>query len=115
MIKSLMISLILTIFIELYTSILIGIKKRNDIITVIVANTLTNPIVVFTTSTIQNNLNNVWLYWGIVIIIEIIVVFIEGKLYEKIINFKKISGFKLSLINNVASFMIGIIIVILSS
>ena len=112
MIKSLIISLILTIFIELYISMLIGIRKRNDIITIIAANTLTNPIVVFT-AIILNNFNNVLLYWTIVIIIEFIVIFIEGKLYEKILNFKEISSFKLSFINNTVSFMVGVIIVIL--
>lgn len=111
MIKSLIISLILTIFIELYISMLIGIKKRNDIITIIATNTLTNPIVVFT-AIILNNFKNALLYWTIVIIIELIVIFIEGKLYEKILCFKKISSFKLSFINNAVSFIVGVIIVV---
>lgn len=113
MIKSLIISLILTIFIELLISILIGIRKRNDIITIIAVNTLTNPIVVFTAN-LLNNFKIVLLYWSIVIIMEeFIVIFIEGKIYEKILNYKKISGFRLSFINNVISFSIGLIIAIL--
>lgn len=109
MIKSLIISLILTIFIELLISILIGIRKRNDIIAIITVNTLTNPIVVFI-SNVLKCFRIALLYWEIVVIIELIVVFIEGKIYEEILNFKKMSGYKLSLINNLISFTIGVII-----
>lgn len=111
MIKSLISSLILTILIEMLISILIGVRKRNDIITIIAVNTLTNPIVVFVANII-NGFQNSFLYWTI-IIIEIIVVFIEGKIYEKLLSFKKIPGFKISFINNTISFIIGIIIVII--
>lgn len=111
MIKSLVISLILTISIELLISLLIGIRKRNDIISIIVVNILTNPIVVFIAN-ILNNLRISLLYWGIIIILELIVVFVEGKVFKKILNFKKISGYKLSLINNIISFIIGAIIAI---
>lgn len=112
MIKSLIISLILTIFIELLISILIGIRNKNDIITIIAVNTLTNPIVVFIAN-LLNNFKIVLLYWAIVIIMEFIVIFIEGKIYEKILNYKKISGFRLSFINNAISFSFGLIIAIL--
>lgn len=91
---------------------MIGIRKRNDIITIIAVNTLTNPIVVFTAN-LLNNFKIVLLYWSIVIIMELIVIFIEGKIYEKILNYKKISGFRLSFINNVISFSFGLIITIL--
>lgn len=109
MIKSLIISLILAIFIELLISILIGIRKRNDIITIIAVNTLTNPIVVFTAN-VLNNYEFVLLYWIIVILMEVIVILIEGKLYEKTLNFKQISGLLLSFINNIISFSIGLVI-----
>ena len=112
MIKSLIISLILTIFIELLISILIGIRKRNDIISIIAVNTLTNPIVVFI-SNVLKGFKITLLYWGIVLTIELIIIFIEGKIYEKVLNFKKLSGFKLSFINNSISFTIGVIIAIL--
>ncbi len=112
MINSLIISLILTVAIELFISIVIGIRKKNDIITIIAVNTLTNPIVVFIAGII-NTFRIILLYWTIVIIMEFIVIFIEGKIYEKILKFKRISGFKLSFVNNVISFIIGLIIAIL--
>ena len=112
MIKSLIISLILTIIIELLISLVMGIRKKNDIITIIVVNILTNPIVVFIAN-LLNNYKNVLLYWSIVIIMEFIVIFIEGKIYEKILKYNKISGFILSFINNAISFSFGLIIAIL--
>ena len=112
MIKSLITSLILTIFIELLISLLIGIRKRNDIITIIAVNTLTNPIVVFIAN-VLNNFRIPLLYWGIIIVMELIVVFVEGKVFKKILTLKKISAYKLSFINNSISFTIGVIIVFL--
>ena len=114
MLKNLIVSLILTIIIELAISIIIGIRKRNDIITIITVNTLTNPIVVFIANIIYT-LENALLYWIIVIAMEIIVVFIEGKIYNKILKFEKISGLKLSFINNVVSFGTGLIISIIAT
>ena len=109
MIKSLIISLILAIFIESLVSIIIGIRKSNDIITIIAANTLTNPTVVFIANVLYNY-ELVLLYWIIVILMEVIVVVIEGKIYEKILSFKQISGLLLSFINNIISFGIGLVI-----
>lgn len=112
MIRSLIISLILTIVIELFISICIGIRKKNDIITIIATNTLTNPIVVFIYNIIVNSLEEL-LYWIVIIAIEIIVIFVEGKVYKKVLEYKKISGIKLSFINNIMSFGISLIIAIL--
>lgn len=109
MIKNLIVSLISTIIIELAISIIIGVRKKNDIITIITVNTLTNPIVVFIANIVYI-LKNVLLYWTIVIALEIIVIFIEGKIYNKMLKFEKISGMKLSFVNNVLSFGTGLII-----
>lgn len=114
MLESLIVSLISTIIIELVVSIIIGVRKRNDIITIIMVNTLTNPIVVFIAN-IVHTLKNVLLYWIIVIVIEIIVIFIEGKIYNKILRFEKLSGLKISFINNVVSFGTGLIIRIITT
>ncbi len=114
MLKNLIVSLISTIIIELAISLIIGVRKRNDIITIITVNILTNPIVVFIANIIYT-LENALLYWIIVIAMEIIVVFIEGKIYNKILKFEKISGLKLSFINNVVSFGTGLIISIIAT
>ena len=114
MVESLIISLMLTLIIELSVSLIIGIRKEEDIISVIAVNTLTNPIVVFIANIIYG-LGNKLLYWVIVIIMEIIVVFVEGKIFDKALSFKKLSGLKVSFINNFISFTLGLIISLVPS
>ena len=109
MIKSLIISLFLAISIELFSSIVIGVRNRNDILTIVAVNSLTNPIVVFIANILNSCVGSL-LYWAIIIVIEIIVIFAEGKIYNKILTFRKVTSLKLSIINNVVSFGIGIII-----
>ena len=109
MILSLIISLLLTILIELSISILLGIKTRNDIRIVILVNICTNPIVVYIAN-ILKLLNNNLLYILTVILLEIIVVFVEFRLYNKSLKNYKKSKFILSLVNNISSYMIGILI-----
>ena len=111
MIANLVLSLVLTLIIELIVSLLIGVRKRNDIITIIAVNTLTNPIAVFIATLTQMN-GNIIVYWIVVAIIELIVFLVEGAIFKKILIFDKISGIKLSLINNLTSFSIGLLITI---
>ncbi len=109
MILSLIISLLLTILIELSISTFLGIKTRNDIRIVILVNICTNPIVVYIAN-ILKLLNNNLLYILTVIVLEIIVVFVEFRLYNKYLKNYKKSKFILSLVNNISSYMIGILI-----
>lgn len=109
MIANLACSLFLTLIIELIVSIAIGIRKKNDIITIIAVNTLTNPIAVFIATSVEM-LGNTILYWITVAIIEIIVFLVEGVILKKFLIYNKISGFKISLINNLSSYLIGLII-----
>ncbi len=109
MILSLIISLLLTILIELSISTFLGIKTRNDIRIVILVNICTNPIVVYIAN-ILKLLNNNLLYILTVIVLEIIVVFVEFRLYNKSLKNYKKSKFILSLVNNISSYIIGILI-----
>lgn len=109
MILSLIISLLLTILIELSISTFLGIKTRNDIRIVILVNICTNPIVVYIAN-ILKLLNNNLLYILTVILLEIIVVFVEFRLYNKYLKNYKKSKFILSLVNNISSYMIGILL-----
>ena len=101
MITSLLKSLIKTLIIELIISIILGIKNKDDIKVVICANIITNCIMLF---------NNMILYFYIVIILEIIVFIVEFIIYKKCLKFDKISPIVISLINNLSSFGIGVII-----
>ena len=90
-------------------SLILGIRSKNDIIVCILVNICTNPVVVF----IANLLylcGNQTVYNIVTILMEITVVFVEYMLYKKfLIDYKK-SPFILSLINNVFSYSIGLLL-----
>ena len=109
MIFSLIISLFLTIIIELTISLIIGIRSKEDIEVVIWANILTNPIVVFLANCIML-LNNELIYNIIVLIMEIMVVIVEFIIYKKFLKYKAKSPLFISSVNNIVSFLLGVII-----
>lgn len=109
MILSLLISLFLTIIIELTVSFIIGIRNKDDIKVVILVNICTNPIVVYIANCLMLFTND-FIYNIGVAILEILVVMVEFVLYKKYLKFDKVSPFAISLINNVISFSIGVII-----
>ena len=98
--------LILTIIIELVGGLILGIRNKKDIINVILVNIVTNPIVVSIPIL-------VYLYFGYdyerlsLYILEVITLFVEGFIYLKVLNYKKINPFLISLILNLSSYLIG--------
>ena len=109
MIESLIVSLVLTIIIELSICLILGIRKKSDIYVVLLVNICTNPIVVYIANCLKL-LNNDLLYNIIIVILEIMVVIVEFELYKRYLRIYKKSPFILSLVNNTLSFGIGIII-----
>ena len=109
MILSLLISLFLTIIIELTVSFIIGIRDKDDMKVVILVNICTNPIVVYIANCLMLFTND-FIYNIGVAILEMLVVMVEFVLYKKYLKFDKVSPFAISLINNVISFSIGVII-----
>lgn len=81
MIFSLIVSLCLTIIIELTISLGLGIRNKEDFKVVLWANIFTNPIVVYIANCVKL-LNNDLIYNIIVIIMEVIVVIVEYGLYK---------------------------------
>jgi len=108
MIFSLIISLGLTIIIECMLSFIIGIRNKEDMKVVVWANILTNPVVVYVANCVRL-FNHPLIYDSIVIIMEIIVVIVEWRLYKKYLDFKGKSPLFISSINNIVSFSLGII------
>lgn len=106
--KIMAIALIATILIELTLSFILGVRKK-DLFTVILVNIVTNPIVV----TIPLYIN---LEFGIIsrrivlIIFEILTVVVEGFIYKKMFDYKKINPYILSLILNVTSYVLGLLL-----
>ena len=103
-------NLSLTIIIELGIALLLGIKEKKDILNLIVINCITNPIlnyimmvVVYLTS------NNVIIYF-LFFLFEIMVIDLEYRFYKKMLVFKKISLLLLSIMLNISSLILGLII-----
>lgn len=101
--------LFFTILIEIIVATILKIKSKKDFLNILLVNVMTNPIVVslpvfinIRFGLMQRNIT--------VVILEIITVFIEGKIYSKYLNFKKINPYILSLILNLCSYVIGDII-----
>ena len=100
--------LLLTIVIESLFAIILGVRKKKDILNIILANIVTNPLVVSITFAMN-------FFYGLKIrniaegILEIVAVLVEGLMYHQYLNFKKINPFVLSLGLNIISYGFGII------
>ena len=109
MIISLVVSLLLTIIIEISCSLIIGIREKEDLNVLFWTNVLTNPVVVYIANCVKI-LNNNMIYNIVVFIMEILVIIVEFIIYKKLLNYKKKSPLLISSINNIVSFSLGIII-----
>ncbi len=101
-------SLCFTIIIEELIAFILK-YRRKDLLNVLLVNILTNPLV--NSITLMVNY-----YYGLkyrhiaLIILEILAFLIEGRIYQKYLIRKKINGYVLSLILNISSFVIGLLI-----
>ena len=109
MIKSLIISLVLTEIVELTLAIIFGVKGKINIIIVILANIVTNLPIVFTMNMLVGNVSKVF-YFVILIVLEVFVLLIEGFIYDKLRVESKFSGYKLSCILNIVTTLIGLLL-----
>ena len=108
MIESLILSLILTVVLELLMSYILGIRSIKDFCVVILVNIYTNPIVVFLSNIVQL-MNNVMLYYCSIFILEIGAVVIEALLYKRYLK-KTLNPIRVSIYNNIFSFGMGVIL-----
>ena len=106
--KVMLISLTITIIIEVGISLVLGYRKR-DIINILLVNILTNPL-------LNSVIVAINYYYGLkarnisLIILEILVVLCEGFIYQKYLQKRKINGYLLSLILNISSYGLGLLI-----
>ena len=98
--------LVLTIIIELVLALILGVRDKKDIINVILVNIITNPIVVLVPILIYLKFGNYYSKLSL-FILEILTVIVEGLIYKKVLKYKKINWFLLSLLLNISSFLIG--------
>lgn len=101
--------LLFTIIIELIIALLLKVRSKGDILNVILVNIVTNPIVVIVPVFM-------YIHFGYypqiisLIVLEILTVLVEGFIYKKTLDYKKINPFLLALILNVFSYLVGEII-----
>lgn len=95
-----------TIAIELLIGFILRIKDKKDYANIILVNIITNPLLV--------SISTLLLYrYGLtirnisVIIMEIMVVIVEGFIYKKYLKYDKLNPFFVSLILNASSYFIG--------
>ena len=100
--------LVITIIVEVLLAVIMGYRKK-DLVNVLLVNILTNPL-------LNSLVVYVNFYYGLkyrniaLLILEIIVVLIEGFIYQKYLQKRKINGYILSFILNTASYLLGIVI-----
>ena len=104
-----LISLFCTIVIEFFIGFLFGIRKKRDFFNIILVNILTNPLIVSLTFSI-NILYGLKIYYIFLIMLEILVVLVEGVVYKKNLEYRKINLFVFSLILNSCSYFLGTLI-----
>lgn len=97
--------LLITITIEIIVAIILKIRK-GDLLIVLLVNTLTNPLLVSLNVMIGILYGKIY-YYVTLIILEILVLFIEGYIYKKVIDYRRINPYKISFILNMGSYFIG--------
>ena len=106
--KVMLISLTITLVVEVSIAFILKYRKK-DLVNVLLVNILTNPL-------LNSIIVAINYYYGLkarnisLLILEILVVIIEGFIYQKYLTRRKINGYILSLILNIASYGIGLLI-----
>ena len=98
--------LVLTLIIELIVALIIGIRNKKDIFSVILVNIITNPIA----SSIPILIYYKFGYNGEIIAIAFVEIFafvFEGFIFSKVLKYKKIDPYLVSLVLNLSSYLIG--------
>lgn len=102
------VSLILTVIIELIIGFLIGLRKKNELLLLILINILTNPLVNLidflnaSINLIDRNL--------LLLLLEIFVVFIEYLLIRLVLKYSNSKSLFISLAINLVSYFTGLLI-----
>ena len=107
LLRSLLVSLLLTEALELGAAFLFGVRSRRDFLLVFLVNVVTNPVagLIF---------DGVWLYsgrmprWYLVLAVEIAAVCVEALLYRGRLDYKKLRPILFSLFLNAISYIGGV-------
>lgn len=102
------ISLGITLAAELLTAWLMRVRKRSDIVLVILVNIITNPVVMYC-FIVGGIFLKKRMLWGIIVGMELGACAAEAVLYRKYLK-SEISPWKLSVLTNTVSFTAGLVI-----
>lgn len=99
--------LILTIVLEWLLAVIIRVKSRTDYLIMLLVNIMTNPPVVLLQSVLilKFGLN----IYFVTAVLEITAVLVEGYVYSKGFDYKRINPYVLSLMFNGFSYFVGLI------
>ena len=110
MFESLVISLFLTLIIEISLAAIAKIKDEKNLTTELWVNVLTNPVVVFTANMISMIFDNYFITRAVIYFLEIMVVIVEGYLFKKYLKDAKMNPYLFALYLNGISFLTGEVI-----
>lgn len=100
--------LVLTILVEVFIAFLLGFRSRYQLTCITLIDCVTNPLVNFA---FQKTLYLFYtLGWSYVALLELVVIIVEFIALKLLFRSKAFSVLKLSIIMNVASFFIGLLI-----
>lgn len=105
--KILLNNLLIVFIIEIPLAVVLGARKPKQLVTVTLANVITNPVVVFLNLVVMLFAQS----WSVPVLVasEILAVITEGFIFSKFKVFKKMP-FIISLVLNSASFLVGEVI-----
>ena len=106
---TMVVCLSLTIIIETLVGIILGVRKKKDILNIILVNIVTNPIVV-TVPYLIYTFFGYKIYNYSIYILEVLTLLTEGLIYLKVLDYKKINPILLSFILNLCSYGIGLLL-----
>lgn len=106
LVYNLLIALLLTIIIELFIGFISGLKSKRELVTIFLANLITNPSINFIYYLLYPSKSSILF----LIFAEILIVFFEWQIYKMIIDRKSTQLLKISLVCNFTSFSFGVLI-----
>ena len=110
MFESLVISLFLTLIIEISLAAIVKVRDEKNLTTVLWVNVLTNPVVVFTANMTSIISNDYFITRAVIYFLEIMVGIVEGCLFKKYLKDVKINSYLFALYLNGISFLTGEVI-----
>lgn len=97
----------ITIIIETLLAYLLKIREKEDLLNIVIINFITNValniFIIINTTLFNKLIINI-------ILLEILIIVVEGIFYKKKLSYKKINPFLISLILNTVSYLFSIII-----